>query len=276
MQAGSWVTRDMGSVATGRLQFAGLVNFRYVPWIDIITGFEMPYTPDTGVIDTLHVVGPTILHLEEEKTMNGVIIMDPGSMFNLDGNMLNLYANQPLVHLNSGDILNGLLNFSIFPPLVVELLDPFAALPDITVNSPNNTSGELLIVHTAGKVGILTANGTAGIAVENAGESMAPIGGVVNNGTGKIDLRKDGAISLAPNGDLKSFNGVITFSHINGFPGPDSLGNVLVDGGVVSFAVSDTAVVIRGNGDFFTGVWDISAQTSASRVLQLSGANYRF
>jgi hypothetical protein len=281
MQAGSWVTRDLGSVLSGRLQFAGLVNFMYIPNVDVTTGLEMPFTADVGVIDTLRVTGTTLLRLNEDKTMNGIVQLDPAtSLLNLGGHILTLnFAGltppAPLVHMNGGDIVNGLMTFNITGPELVVLPDPIAALPDITVNSPSNTTAEKLIISSMGQVGILTANGTSNIDVQNAGDLAAPIAGVINNGTGTIDLQRAGDLYINATGDLKAYSGLILFSHASGPTGVDHLGNVLVDGGTVAFGVRDDNVIIHGNGDFFQGVWDLQVGTSA-RLLQLGGENYRF
>jgi len=278
MEAGSWVTRNLGSVASGRLQFDGLVNFAYVPGVDVLTGLEMPFTADVNVIDTLYVAGTTILRLDEDKTMNGILDLEPPSLFNLDGHILTLNSVIPLVHLNGGHIVNGLMTFNIIGAHSDTLAGPVADLPDIMVNSPNNTGLERLVISTAGTVGIVTANGTSNVDVQNAGAFDKPIAGVVNNGFGVIDLQKDGPISLAPNGDLNSFNGLILFSHASGIVGPDSLGNVLLNGGTIAFSdTSDAEVVIRGNGEFTNGVWSMQSYSpGVPRLLQLSGALYRF
>jgi len=65
---------------------------------------------------------------------------------------------------------------------------------------------------------------------------------------------------------------LILFSHASGIVGPDSLGNVLLNGGTIAFSdTSDAEVVIRGNGEFTNGVW--SMQSYSPGVLYRFGQN---
>ncbi|MBN1482448.1 T9SS C-terminal target domain-containing protein [candidate division KSB1 bacterium] len=292
MNNGTIVWRTLGQIASGQLNFAGICNFVYDAGTDVTTGLEMPPSSLTGVINNITTKKngtsglTTNLHLNEDKTMQGLLdLVDTNAIFDLEGYTLTLVGGPADIHQNRSDIIDGLMVFQLNNNTVT-LNHNTRDLPNITTN----TSGKL-IINTSGKIGVLTANGSTNVDVVNAGSSGKPIGGLVNNSTGTVDLQKNGNIffEFVDPGDftdpatsmhwVRSYNGKILFSHSSGTPGTVTFGHLEVNGGEVEFVQSANNVVIKGNADFIKGVWDMPGNANtdpAARRLQLGGIVTRF
>lgn len=291
MGDGSLVTRTLGEITSGQLQFApgALVDYLYNTGDHVTTGLEMPPTTLTTVINDLTTqdnpttTNVTHLHLNEDKTMNGRMdLTNTGATFDLENHTLTLVSDQNITHDNDSEIINGLMVFELNGNTVV-LNRNFRDLPNITTN----TSGHLQ-VNTGAKVGVLTVNGTTTVSLERAGGGGNPIGGIVINSTGllpagtgsTVELKRNGNIVFDELGSVIVNSGVLFFSHANGSVGTVTFGDLVVDGGTVKFADSDSDgdnVIVKGNGDFFKGTWHQAVGAGFTiRQLRLAGERYRF
>jgi hypothetical protein len=166
------------STVDAQMNYAGTVNFQYDA--TMTTGFEMVPASNTTNGGALSTTAGATLTLGHNVTINGILTTT---------GPLDLVAGQTLAiigantHVVGGNILNGTLAFTCSGgnPIVNGNFD----LPTVTA-VPSSSTARTLTLNTNTKIGDVTANGAATVAIPNL--VAGGVGNLTNNGSGNITL----------------------------------------------------------------------------------------
>ena len=239
--AGGTVYRtELGSITSGQLGYSGATNFVYenlttAAGVTITTGLEFPVATNVANnLTTMATAGNVTLKLDQNRTINGLMQLGTGA--NAGGADLNgftLFFNSgALAHTTDGNITGGTLDFTLSAAASIEGVTSARTLPNINVTA----SGAFALTVSPGgalvsTVGNVTANGTAGITMQNTGN----IGNITNNGSGNITTLQVSAAGTATTGDVLAAAG--------------STGNITLDVTVVGGSqVKPNSLTMSGQG----------------------------